>query len=103
MIVIINKSKPNLVYAPKTMPTIEALLKMELIGETDKKNYVMELVDETYSDDFFTFTIDASELPDQEYKYTIKTLDNEFLASGLMRVGKIISDKTNKNIEIDLL
>lgn len=97
MIIINNKNVLNKVYVPKTVKPEFRDVRMNCKGETDNKEYVLYLIDEEDNEDYFCLIMDVSELPDQEYKYTLYEDNkyNVFLSTGLMRIGTC-QNKINK-------
>lgn len=108
MVLINNKNTLHRCYIPKPVPTIYSNITMILIGETDKKEYRLDLIDEEYNEDYFHFLLNVSNLPDQEYIYKLyepeayKVLENPTsIATGLMRIGDYKHKKQTQKTKIE--
>lgn len=103
MIIVSNKNIENSVYFPQNIYT------------DNNDTYVIVLrnrgTNQTYSFtcedkhlvpyDFYTFFIDFSELPEDEYEYTITDSNNKVVGTGLIRLNELEPNNTyyEKNTE----
>lgn len=95
MIFIANKGEVE-VKIPRTSNKIQETYNILIESQATNQAYTFEdVVDTTSLRDYYTFTLDLSEIPDGEYEYNVSNL-----CEGLIQIGEIshtISAYTQNN------
>ena len=90
MIYILDKTDEKTVLIPKNKKSCKLDYKFLLKSELDNKFYGFDVTDENYLSNYYSFSIDFSDIPNGEYTYQI---DDE--EKGLLRIGEIEYDHTD--------
>lgn len=67
---------------------------LRIHSELTQKNVVYQVVDEGNSNRYYQIVIDADEVPEGEYNYTLSTEEGAELAVGLLQVGEVENSET---------
>lgn len=103
MIIISNKNMENTVYFPQNIYTEnDGIYLVTFKNRGTNASYSMFCEDKHLVPyDFYTFFIDFSSLPADEYEYTIQDINDKLVGTGLIRLNEL-TDNTlyyNKNTE----
>lgn len=104
MIIIKDKTVSQKIYVPKSQyEHLQQIYKFHMIGLMDNQEYTFILSDEKNYGDFYVFTVNFMDLPNQEYKYTVNPIKDVYnyitkeyeqveycdVGKGLLRIGNL--------------
>jgi len=108
MIIIPTKTTENMVYFPRNIYNLGGEdYKLVLVDRGTNVEYDFDVIDLHQANyGYYSFVLDLSKLPNDEYEYTIYTSDNDRVSKGIIRLGDLIQnhivyDKDNQYIIYD--
>ena len=103
MIIISDKDKENKVYFPRNIYKDNTnVYTVTFNNRGTNKKYTFTVEDEHLVQyDFYTFFIDFSDMPEDEYEYSIKDSNNNVVGTGLIRLNELKQENVcyEKNTE----
>lgn len=104
MIIVVNKNIENSVYFPQNIYTDNTdIYKLVLKDRGTNKTYEFENLDDKHlvQYDYYSFFLNFSNLPENEYEYTIYDSNDKVVGTGIIRLNQLEQENTyyNKNNE----
>ena len=101
MIIVSDKTAKKPLLVPISFYGVYPV-KLELNNRGSNQTYEFYTTDSGYANyGFYSFDVDLSNVPDDEYEYKVIGEDDKLLASGIIRVNELNNsvEYYNKNIE----
>lgn len=101
MIIVSDKTAKKPLFVPISFYGVSPV-KLELNNRGSNQTYEFVITDSGYTNyGFYSFDVDLSNVPDDEYEYKVFGEDDKVLASGIIRVNELNNtiEYYNKNIE----